>query len=856
MFRRLAYWWRLRRSASELVEEMESHRALHQQRLEGEGLSAQEAAAASHRLMGNVTLAREDARGMWIWPWVESVWQDITYALRHLRRNPSFALTAAGTLVIASVLNTGLFSLFRAVALKPWPVEDPDTVVQILTRGEDARSVDGFSLAELAFLREHARSFSGLVAHGGGGGSRVGATPGPYLEYVQSVFVTAGFFDTLGIPMSLGRSFHSDEDRLESPVPVAILGAGLWHRAFGADPSILGRTVYINSKPVTIVGVAADGLTGNFPFRSELWMPLASLSIHRSSPSRHLLSVSGRLLPNATRASALAEVRVLVQQLDAEQRRYPRTAFVTGTRPYEYPGAIQKLRATGLVFCAVTVLLLLGCANVGNLQLARAIARRRELSVRLSLGASRGRIVRQLLTETLVLSVFAGVVGLAVAYAGPGILARLTGDRDALNVVADRHVFAYALVLCAAITIFAGLAPAMHGTKDAAAFVQVQRGTLGARRPLLRGVLLSVQVALGAALLFASILLTRGVQHAAAIDPGFDLDRVTVAKVTLPQGAYDATRAREFVRELVAALQASPVGPVGVADVLPLQRFPLVTTVRRPADAFGDARTVHLRPLSASAFGVLGIPLVAGRTFSEHPASKEVVVNEAFARALWPDRAAIGQYLIDRNVTYEVVGVARDVQFTELGLIEPGLHQPPRLGGVPALLIRTQGGDIRSQVLAVARGLEPRATVTVAPLNATIHESLEGSYAGIAIGWTLGGLALVVAIMGVFGVFSYIVQERAREIGIRMALGARRSEIVRLLFDAARQAILAGLGAALIISIATGQVLRSFLFGLSPFDPLAYLGAAVVLVLAASVATIIPLRRALRVDPVVVLRAD
>jgi putative ABC transport system permease protein len=326
--------------------------------------------------------------------------------------------------------------------------------------------------------------------------------------------------------------------------------------------------------------------------------------------------------------------------------------------------------------------------------------------------------------------------------------------------------------------------------------------------------------------------------------------------VTLPADAYDWARAQTFVTGLRQALHSSAVAPVGFVDYAPLQPSSLGASVRRPQDPRDDERRVQLRSVSAATFDALDIPLVAGRIYTDDSAAAEIVVNETLARMFWPDSSALGERLIDRSTIYTVVGVVKDVRFSVLGGIEPMIHTPRLLSKMPQLLFKSHDRETADRLRATVLGLEPRASVSIAPLTDTIRESLRFSYTGVIVGWLLGGLALLLAIVGVFGVFSYIVEERTREIGIRMALGARRSEVLALVFRATRSSLIAGLSCTVVLAVVTGFALRSYLFGLSPFDPLAYAGAATLIALAALIATALPVRRATRVDPVLVLRLD
>jgi hypothetical protein len=328
-----------------------------------------------------------------------------------------------------------------------------------------------------------------------------------------------------------------------------------------------------------------------------------------------------------------------------------------------------------------------------------------------------------------------------------------------------------------------------------------------------------------------------------------------VVRVTLPTQAYDAARVTAFRTQLRAAFAATGLGPVGTADETPLQPSRLGASVRRPQDAAGDARRVHLRAYSPELFTLLKIPVVAGRLFDDRQTG-EVMINEAMARAFWPDSTAVGQRLIEGSRTVEVVGVVRDVQLIDLGAVEPAMFMPRTMTGtvLPPFLMRSD--VLTDQVRGIVGQLDSRATVTIGPLADTLRQALNDSYTGVTVSWMVGGLALILAVGGVFGVFSYLVEERTREIGIRVALGARRAQVVAALFGVTRTALIAGLSIAAVLSFASGRLLRSFLYGLSPVDPVAYLGTATLLAVAAIAATIIPVRRAMTVDPVVALRHE
>ena len=400
--RRVRALLRRERLETELAEELETHRLLLAERLRRDGMESAAAEAASRRAMGNTTLAREDARAAWIAPWLESVWQDLRYGVRHLRAHPVFTITTGVTLLLATVLNTSFFTLFNATVLRTWPVPDAGRVVLVQSRSAEPGGADGVLMSDFEFVRKQARSFAALFAIRGGG-SRVSTSSAVADEFifVQSAYVSGNFFAGLRVPMAIGRGFVPEEDLQDRPASVGIIGAGLWQRAFGGDHSVLGRTVYVNRQPVTIVGVTASSVSGTWPFTNEIWMPMAAMALHQRQWGDCCAGVAGRLAEGVSREAARAELAVLMAQLDAASQRKARIVTLNGTRPLNLPGGALRAAPLALVLLGLLAILLLACSNVGNLQLARAFARQRELATRLAIGASRVRIVRQLLTETL-----------------------------------------------------------------------------------------------------------------------------------------------------------------------------------------------------------------------------------------------------------------------------------------------------------------------------------------------------------------------------------------------------------------------------------------------------------------------
>ena len=508
--------------------------------------------------MGNTTLAREDARAAWIAPWLESVWQDLRYGVRHLRAHPAFTITTAATLLLATVLNTSFFTVFNATVLRTWPVPDAGRVVIVQSRSAEPGGADGVLMSDFEFMRKQARSFGALFAIRGGG-SRVSTASAAADEfiYVQSAYVSANFFAGLRIPMAIGRGFVPDEDLQDRPASVGIIGAGLWQRAFGGDRSVLGRTVYVNRQPVTIVGVTASSVSGMWPFTNELWMPMAAMALHRRRGGDCCAAtVAGRLADGVSREAARAELAVLMAQLDAASQRKARIVTLdrhpADRSARRRPCASRRSRWCSVAcwpFCCSPVRTSETCSWRGHSP-ASGSWRHGWRLVRAA-----ARIVRQLLTETLLVSAVVSAAALALSYVLPEAILRASGTLPAMRVLPDMTVAAFTLVLCLIATIVTGLVPALRGTRDAADFSAARRGPFATRRAVLRTVLLGAQVTLSATLLFGATLLTRGLLHAWNIDPGYSLHTVSVVKVTLPAQAYDAARARALPHAVARRLR-------------------------------------------------------------------------------------------------------------------------------------------------------------------------------------------------------------------------------------------------------------------------------------------------------------
>jgi predicted permease len=577
------------------------------------------------------------------------------------------------------------------------------------------------------------------------------------------------------------------------------------------------------------------------------------------------VNVTGRLAPGAARVAAQAEMQLLSRQFRASVGVQERTIVVAGTQFLRGRRADSDVVAIlGVLFAAMTLVLLIACANIGNLLLARAAARVREIGVRLSLGAGRARIVRQLLTEGFVLAVVSSALGvLLAAWLPPVVLMFLSGEAAPFDLKPDGWVLGYGLLLSVLSCLAFALAPALHATSGIVAnALRAESKALGKRFPL-RTALLAVQVAVSVVMLTSAGLLQRGVAQASVLEPGFAVDDVSVATIDLPD-AHDPARVVTLMSDVTSGLRDARVERFGFVSNEPFGEGSFVMGIRLQGESGDRTRAVEFLNVSPGYFDTLGIRLIAGRDFADADADRTVaIVNESMARRFWPDGTAVG-----RSVTgaiggpLEIVGIVRDSHVASMDAIEPVLFLP--LGGrlrmfgdrVPKLLFEASDPSAAATIAAIVERVDQDARVEITPMRERLASWLgELAMAPLAAS-ALGAFALGVATVGMLGVFSYVVRQRTREIGIRMALGARGVDVIRVVLASSSKAVGAGLGVGLLGALAASQVLRSSLYGVSPLDPIAYGGVVLVIAIAALAACYVPVRRAVQIDPVRALRYD
>ena len=813
-------------------------------------------------------------------PVMASLLQDVRYALRMLRRSPGFTAAAVAILAIGIGFNAAVFSLIDAVVLSPLPgAERPQELVELATGQHSV-----FSYPSYSGLRAGSRVFSGLAAWGsrslglsGGGGAA---------ERIRANVVSANYFDVLGVRPSLGRFFLPDEE--ESGAARAVISEGLWQRRFGRSRAAAGGVLQLNGTPFTVVGVAPRGFRGAaFGQPPDLWIPvgawprvatgaLARLGYNRRSWG--WMSIFGRLAPGVSAAQAAAAANAIAER---EAREFPKdvskdridliplSRAAAGARDPADP-----IRFFGMLLGALTVALLIACSNLANLQLARALARRKEIAVRQALGAGRGRLVRQMLTESIVLALAGGAAGLLVAYWSVELASRvhLPGGMTlaVFGPSLNGRVLLYAFLLSVATGTLFGLVPAFQASR-VALVPALKEETPGHRRAVLRSVLVAAQVAFCLVLLACAGLFARSLGNALATDPGFSTRGLALASVHLGLARYDAPRAWSFAREAAARVAALPgVRAVSWAGLLPLSGERDVETVTLPGAAPGPPQEVDVTAVGPAYFRTLGIPIVAGREFdasNEGPdGAPAIVVNEAAARRFWHGENPIGRRLQIYGAERSVVGVSRDSLF--LSLQEPGLSLVTvpiqQLGGdgilAPMTLLVRTDGDPRAALPAVKAAIGSLdANLPVFGLRTLADEvadQLLPQRFGSALLGLFALLSLVLATLGVYAVVAASVSRRVREMGIRIALGARPAALRRMILRQTTVPVAAGIAAGLPLAVGATRLLGRFLFGVTPTDAASFAAAALLLALGGLAAADWPARRAGSISPMEALRNE
>jgi len=890
--RRLLYLLRRWRHEIDLSEEIETHRALRQAALEREGLAADEAARASRKAMGNVALAVEDARELWLGRAVDEMWQDVRIALRALGKSPGFAFAAIGTLALSLGANTAIFSVVYAALLKPLPYAHPDELVTLWFNVPALQArFPSLAMRPVDFeeLRRSNRVFSAMAAIREQNFNLTGRGDP---ERLYGARVSANLFTLLGVQPALGRTFVPEDDAPGREQGV-VISDDLWRRRFGSDPGAINRTLSLDGQPHVVVGV----MPGSFLFptgkqlhpqielgpRIDIWKPAA---FDRDDLQDELRGFSwgvvGRMMPGASREAARANLDVIAQAIAARMRSkapslddFELRTQITPLRDIYFGSVHQPLV---MLMGAVGLLLVIGCVNLVNLLLARLTSRSRELATRAALGAPRSRLIRQLLTESVVVAMLGGVVGLPIAALGTRVLLWLEAPdvaaAQATWLNAAVMLFALALVLGAGLAI--GLLPAIEMARGRL-YDSVNDGgrgmTTGRKSGRVRRALVMSEVALCTALLVVAGLLLRSFVNLLSVERGFEVDRVLALDVALTPERYDGVARVAFYRDLLDDLRGLPgVTSAGAISVLPLTSGSEGNTFLIYLDSDTEARLdrpiAHSRAVTPGYFTAMGIPLAAGRFLDAEEPASHVVVSEGLARRLWPDAPLtfiVGRRIKINEVTDQpatIVGVVGDIRGARLDRDPtPGLYVPHTRTRARAMtvVIRTQH-DPETLASAVRAQVWKRDNSIPLERIRTMREILSASVAPRRFQTTLvllfAVVALGLALVGVYGVTNYTVTRQTREIGVRFALGAERWDLVRAVLGQHLRPVAAGLLLGLALAWMATATIRSVLFGVSPLDPLVLGSVCLVLASTAALACYVPARRASRMDPVIALRHD
>ena len=815
---------------------------------------------------------------------MRSTLHDLRFALRLLRRSPLFTLTAVLSLAIGIGANATIFSVGSAMLLRPLPGLAASHRLVDIGRASRGATFDTVSYPNFADIRDRVTTLSGVYAHqiepapmslGGSGDA----------ERVYGTLVSGSYFSILGTAPHLGRLLRPEDDGAPGANPVVVLSHDLWTARLAADDDVVGRNVAINGYPFTVIGVAAPGFQGTTLLKGDLWLPVSMLT--QAMPDRRAtlfdsrgatwLFMGGRLKDGATVEQANAELASIGAALQQEHPHTNENMTFRVAPIAIVPGMTGLLAGfIGLLMGIVTLLLLIACVNLAGMMLARGASRSREIAVRVAIGAAPGRIAAQLLTETAVLFVMGGAAGLLLSQWLTMLLLSVLPQLPvpiSIEISADWRVAAFTVLVSIVAAVLCGLAPAVQARRTSLVG-SLKSDSLGGRtaRLRLRSVFVVGQVTMSLVLVIAAGLFMRALEHAASTPTGFDGRNVEVVSLDLSLGRLDAVSGRAFARELLDRTRALPgVQSASIAADLPLDggrmgfgsvRAPGASGAREDGGIPADWNIVE-----PGFFRTLGVRLLRGRDFDPGDtisAAPVVIVNDALARAAWPGADPVGRQLETettegvRRVT--VVGVAEDARFMSVAEpAQPYVYAPLAqvYQGRINLLVKTSGASAIPGVRALVREMNPNLPVTEAlPLSditalGTIPQRIAAAIAG-----TLGIVGLLLAAIGIYGVTAFAVSRRTREIGIRMALGADRGDVMRLILR--QGATLAGIGILIGVGVAAvgGQVIRSLLYGISGMDPLTFGGACGLFLAVALVATYIPARRALRVDPMVALRSE
>ena len=813
---------------------------------------------------------------------METILKDIRYGIRGLLRRPGFTLVAVITLALGIGANTTIFSVVNGLLLRPpAAVTRPDRLVDMHATEPRGSSFHSFSYPDYLDYRDRNKVFAGLVAYTA---MPLSLNAGAQPERIFGMLVSGNYFDVLGARPAQGRFFLAEEDQTPGTHPVVVVSYELWQQHFGADQTLAGKPVTINGHPFTVVGVAPQGFRGTWTgLRPDAWVPLMMQPQVRpgadlTSRGARGLEMIARLSDGVTLPGAQTAMNLVAHQLE---EAYPETNRGLGvdlrsasTVPGQFRGALIGFMA--ILMFVVGLVLLIACANVGAMTLARASARRKEIAIRLAVGASRRRIVGQLLIESVVLFLLGGAVGVFIAVWATRLLLAFKPPSDvplALDLGVDLRVLLFTLLVSLITGLLFGLVPALQASRPDVLSALNNDASRGSHRSRTRNAFVVAQIAISLVLLVTAGLFLRSLRNATTIDVGFRPWDVQTVTIDLSTQGYDQPKGREFYRQLMERVAALPgVRVTSLARMVPLNGNNMregISIPGREPQLNERTTTVGLNVVDGRYFEMLEMPLLHGRTFSEtdKPGGPQVaIVNETMVRRFYPDpdiSRALGQTFTVGDGTVSIIGIVKDAMYETLGEDpQPFIYQSfqQSYSGEMTLHIRTAPGDagsvlggVRREVAALDRDVP---LLSVMPLTEQIGVGLLPLRLATGVAGTLGLVGILLAALGVFGIVNYSVSQRTREIGIRISLGAQSVDVLRLIVGQGLWLAIIGVIIGLAGAVALTRMLTSLLYGVSALEPLVFGGVAISIVGVSVVASYLPARRATKVDPLVALRYE
>jgi len=889
-FARLANLATRRAQDDRLREEIEGHIALQTAENLRAGLSPVEARRQAMLKFGGVEAMKQDYRAKRGLPFVENFVQDVRFALRSLRRTPGLTAFVVITLALGIGMTSATFSMVDALIFRPYPVPHPSGVVTLVSTTHDS-PFDDFSYREYLDIRDKTKSYDGVIANADMEAVGFSAEPGTTPRIKGGMMVSGNYFHALGVEPRLGRGFREDEDQVPGRNPVVVLGPDFWRHEFASDPSVLGKTILLNGTKFTVIGVAPDTFPGMLTFGyPDLYVPLAMAPVFTTNLQKNFfedrddreLSVKARLKPGTTLEQARNELAVLAKNFE---REYPNSNRSRGAAVYTQFQArtIEDQNwKFGVVFVILALaVLLVACTNVAGLLLSRARARAREIAVRLALGAGRFRLIRLLLTESIVLATLGGLAGIAIGY---GVVEWFHSKQSivfatelpmAIPFHMDKRVLLACLALSALSALLCGLAPALQSTRvdlvNALKSADVE--VPGRKRLWGRNMLVVAQVSMSLMLLTASFLMARGFQRALMEDTGFTKDHLLMTRFDPRLIQYNAAQTQQFYKLLAERMRETP----GVQSEALTQNIPLgvddfdgVAFVpdgfQMPPDRANFNSAIDT--IDEGYFETMGIPILRGRAFlasDTADAPRVAIVNEHFAKHYWPAGDAVGKHIrLDRSAgtPVEIVGVAQTIKYQNMESPMDFVYMPMAQHPVARMVLMLRsGGDplqLVQPVKDVVRSLDPNLPMlqTRPYQDFYLNQAVRGPRIAIDLVGSMGLVGLLLAVAGLYGLVAYNVSRRTREIGIRIALGAASSDVLRLVIG--KGLVLVGFGTVigLAMGFALEQLMNSMLFDSGGVDILAYIVVVPTLLVVTMLAAYVPARRALRIAPTQALRYE